>query len=38
MTIIDFVFLKLPTLKTWLDKCLKSPLLEDYSRSNMINV
>ena len=26
MTILDFVFLKLPTLKTWLDKCLKSPV------------
>ena len=23
--------------KTWLDKCLKSPLSEDYSTSNMIS-
>ena len=23
--------------KTWLDKCLKSPVLEDASTSNMVN-
>ena len=26
MTLIDFVCPKLPTPKTWLDKCLKSPV------------
>ena len=35
MTLIVFVFLKLWTPKTWLDKCLKSPVLEDPSTSNM---
>ena len=24
--------------KTWLDKCLKSPVLEDLSTGNMVNV
>ena len=38
MTLIDFVFPKLRTLKTWLDKCLKSPVSEDPSTSNMVNV
>ena len=38
MTLIDFVFPKLRTPKTWWDKCLKSPVSEDPSRSNMINV
>ena len=23
--------------KTWLDKCLKSPVLEDHSTSNIVN-
>ena len=32
------VFPKSPTLKTWLDKCLKSPIWEDPSISNMVNV
>ena len=35
MTLIDFVFPKLRTLKTWLDKCLKGPVSEDHSTSNM---
>ena len=38
MTLIAFVFPKLRTLKTWLDKCLKSPVLEDLFASNMVNV
>ena len=38
MTLIDFVFPKLRTLKTWLDKCLKGPVSEDHSTSNMVNV
>ena len=38
MTITAFVFSKLRTLKTWLDKCLKSPVSEDPSTSNMVNV
>ena len=38
MTITAFVFSKLRTLKTWLDKCLKSPVSEDPSTSNMANV
>ena len=38
MTLTAFVFPKLRTLKTWLDKCLKSPVLEDPSRRNMVNV
>ena len=37
MTFIDFVFLKLLAPKTWLDKCLKSPVSEDPSTSNMVN-
>ena len=37
MTIIDFVFPKLRTPKTWLDKCLKSLFLEDILTSNMVN-
>ena len=35
MALIDFVFLKLRTLKTWLDNCLKSPVSEDPSKGNM---
>ena len=38
MTFIDFVISKLRTPKTWSDKCLKSPLSEDPSKSNMVNV
>ena len=38
MSFIAFVFSKLQTLKTWLDKCLKSPVLEDLFANNMVNV
>ena len=38
MTVIAFVFPKLRTPKTWLDKCLKSPVWEDSSISKIINV
>ena len=38
MTLIAFVFWKLLTPKTWLDKCLKSPVSEDPSKSYMVNV
>ena len=38
MILIGFLFPKLRTPKTWLDKCLKSPVLEDNSTSNMVNV
>ena len=38
MTLTAFVFPKLRTLKTWLDKCLKSPVSEDPLTSNMVNV
>ena len=37
MTLIAYVFLNLGTPKTWLDKCLKTLLSEDPSRSNMGN-
>ena len=37
MTLIDFVFPKLRTLKTWLEKCLKSPDSDDILTSNMVN-
>ena len=37
MTLIAFVFPKLQTPGTWLDKCLKGLILEDPSRSNMVN-
>ena len=37
MTLIDFVFSKLRTPKTWLDKCLRSHVSEDPQRSNMVN-
>ena len=36
MTLIDFVFPKLRTPKTWLDKCPKSPVSEDPSKSNIV--
>ena len=35
MTLADFVFPKLRTPKTESDKCLKSPVSEDPSTSNM---
>ena len=38
MTLIAFVFWKLSTPETWLDKCLKSPISEDPSTSNMADV
>ena len=38
MTLRAFAYLKLRTLKTWIDQCLKSPVSEDASTSNMVNV
>ena len=38
MTFIAFVFPKLRTLKTWLDKCLKNAVPDDPLTSNMVNV
>ena len=38
MTLIDFAFPKLRTPKTESDKCIKSPVSEDPSISNMVNV
>ena len=38
ITLIDFVFSKIWTPKTWSDKCLESPVLDDPSTSNMVNV
>ena len=38
MTLIDFVFPKLRPPKTWSDKSLKSPVSEDPSTSNMVNM
>ena len=38
VTLIDFVLPKFRTSKSWLDKCLKSPVSEDPSTSNMVNV
>ena len=38
MILTAFVFPKLRTVKTWLDKCLKSPVSEVTSRNNMVNV
>ena len=38
MTLIAFVFWKLSTPKSWLDKCLKSPVSEGPSTSNMADV
>ena len=37
MTLTALPFPKLPTLKIWLDKCLKSPVSEDPSTNNMVN-
>ena len=36
--LIDFVILKLPTLKTYSDKCLKSPVRDNPFKTNMVNV
>ena len=36
MTLIDFVFSKLRSLKTWLDKRLKSKVSGDPLKSNMV--
>ena len=38
ITLIDLLFPKLWPQKTWLDKCLKIPLGEDPSTSNMVNM
>ena len=38
LSLTAFLFPQLKTPKTWLDKCLKSPVAEDPSRSNMVNV
>ena len=38
MTLIDFDFLELRTPETWSDKCLKSPVSDIPSTSNMVNV
>ena len=38
MALITFVFPILGTPKTWLDKCQKSIVSEDASRSNIVNV
>ena len=38
MTLTGLVFRKLETPKKWLDKCLKNPVSEDTSTSNMVNV
>ena len=38
MALIDFVFSKLRTPKTWSDKCLKSPVSADAYTSNMVNM
>ena len=38
MTLIDFRFPKLGPPKTWSEKCLKTPVSEDPSRSNMVTV
>ena len=37
MALIDFLFPKLQTPKTWSDKCLKNPVSDDPSTSNMVN-
>ena len=38
MTLVAFVFLRLRTAKTWLDKYLKSAVWEDPWKSNMVKV
>ena len=37
VTVIDFVFPKLRSLKTCLDKCVKGNVREDPFKSNMVN-
>ena len=37
-TLTAFLFSKLRSLKRWLDKSLKSPVPEDTSRNNMVNI
>ena len=38
ITLIAFIFRKIRSPKTWLDKCLKSPFSEDPSTSNVADV
>ena len=38
MTLVAFVFPKLQTPKTWLDKCLNIPVSENTLTSDMVNV
>ena len=38
MTLIDFVFSKLGTPKKYSGKCLKRPVSENASKSNIVNV
>ena len=38
MTLIDFALSKLRTPKKYSDECLKKPISEDASTSNMVNV
>ena len=38
MILVNFVFPKLRTPKTYTDKCLKSPTSENPSKSNIVNV
>ena len=38
MTLIDLVFPKLRTPKTWSDKCLKSPVTGDPLTRNIVNL
>ena len=38
MTVIDFVFPKLRTPNIWSDKCLKSPISDNPSTSNMVKL
>ena len=38
MTLIGFAFAKIMTSKTWLNKRLKSSVLEDPSTSNLVNM
>ena len=38
MTLTAFLFPKLRTLKTWLDKCLKRPISENPPASNIVNL
>ena len=38
MTLIDFLFAELRTPKTWSDRCPKSPISEESSASNIVNL